>query len=245
MHIVPVIDLLDAQVVRAVRGQRNQYLPIRSGLCAGSDPVTIARAMLGYCAARTLYIADLDALTGKPAQCDTLAALCHALPGVELWLDAGFADAADASGVLARLGASDGIDSTAARIRPVFGSESIRASAGEPLASPFLQLPQALLSLDRRHGSPLGQASWWQDNRDWPGSVIVMTLDRVGAFEGPDLALFEQVRRQAGPARQLIGAGGIRDGADLDAAARSGAHAWLVASAIHDLRIAPAAPADS
>lgn len=236
MHIVPVIDLLGAQVVRAVRGQRNQYLPIRSGLCAGSDPIAIARAMLDYCAARTLYVADLDALTGKPVQCDTLAAVCHALPDLELWLDAGFADAAGAASVLARLAG------TGVRVRPVFGSESMRADASDPLASPFLQHPQAMLSLDRRHGSPLGQASWWQHSRDWPASVIVMTLDRVGAFEGPDLALFEQVRRQAGPARQLIGAGGIRDGADLDAAARSGAHAWLVASAIHDRRIAPVGP---
>jgi phosphoribosylformimino-5-aminoimidazole carboxamide ribotide isomerase len=35
----------------------------------------------------------------------------------------------------------------------------------------------------------------------------------------------------------VIGAGGIRDRGDLAAAARTGASAWLVASALHDGRI--------
>jgi phosphoribosylformimino-5-aminoimidazole carboxamide ribotide isomerase len=71
--------------------------------------------------------------------------------------------------------------------------------------------------------------------------VIVMTLDRVGAFAGPDLAAFADIRRRA-PQAAVIGAGGIRDSDDLAAASRAGAHEWLVASALHDLRI-PAADA--
>jgi phosphoribosylformimino-5-aminoimidazole carboxamide ribotide isomerase len=65
-----------------------------------------------------------------------------------------------------------------------------------------------------------------------------MTLDRVGAFAGPDLAIFDTVRQRAGQ-RTLIGAGGIRDDRDLVAAAAAGAAAWLVASALHDLRVSP------
>jgi phosphoribosylformimino-5-aminoimidazole carboxamide ribotide isomerase len=69
--------------------------------------------------------------------------------------------------------------------------------------------------------------------------VIVMTLDRVGAYEGPDLDTFDAIRQRAGT-RTLIGAGGIRDRVDLDAAARSGAHAWLVGSALHDGKLTAA-----
>jgi phosphoribosylformimino-5-aminoimidazole carboxamide ribotide isomerase len=99
--------------------------------------------------------------------------------------------------------------------------------------------PQALLSLDQRKGAPLGAEACWTETRRWPQRVIVMTLDRVGSFEGPDLATVVQVRARAGAERMVIGAGGVRSVADLAAAARAGADAWLVASALHDGRIAP------
>jgi len=229
MHIIPVIDLRGHRVVRAVRGQREQYRPLESRLCAGSDPVTVARAMLSHCRARVLYIADLDALTGGPAQAGTLRDLCRALPGHELWLDAGFTDGSAATALLATL-AGHG-----AHVRPVFGSESLA-----PANHPFDSHPDAILSLDRRHGAPLGHAGWWDSPHAWPGTVIVMALDRVGAFEGPDLDLLAGVRDLAGPSRTLVGAGGVRDSGDLEQAAASGAQAWLVASALHDLRLAPA-----
>jgi phosphoribosylformimino-5-aminoimidazole carboxamide ribotide isomerase len=66
--------------------------------------------------------------------------------------------------------------------------------------------------------------------------VIVMTLDQVGADAGPDLDTFNLIHAQAGQ-RSIIGAGGIRHRDDLDAAARSGAHSWLIASALHDGRL--------
>ena len=43
------------------------------------------------------------------------------------------------------------------------------------------------------------------------------------------------------PRAMLIGAGGIRDEADLRLAAQAGAAAWLTASALHDRRLAPRA----
>ncbi|MDF3832251.1 HisA/HisF-related TIM barrel protein, partial [Cupriavidus basilensis] len=227
MHIIPVIDLLGGRVVRAVRGQRDQYRPIVSRLHPGSDPLELARAMLAHCASATLYIADLDALTGRAVQVEALRALCGALPETELWLDGGFADAAQASAAL------DSLRGAGARVVPVFGSETLSeppAAAGS--APPFDTWPDAVLSLDRRHGMPLGNAAWWQASAAWPAQLIVMALDRVGAFEGPDLDTLAAIRAQAGAGRRLVGAGGIRDGDDLAAAARAGASAWLVASAI-------------
>jgi phosphoribosylformimino-5-aminoimidazole carboxamide ribotide isomerase len=60
-----------------------------------------------------------------------------------------------------------------------------------------------------------------------------MTLDRVGSAGGPDLETFERLRAMA-PDHTWIGAGGIRDAADLEAGAAAGAAGWLVASALHD-----------
>jgi phosphoribosylformimino-5-aminoimidazole carboxamide ribotide isomerase len=84
----------------------------------------------------------------------------------------------------------------------------------------------------------LAVAGGWYMPAIWPLGVIVFTLVRVGPDAGPDLATIEALRRRA-PQVRFIGAGGIRDESDLRAAAQAGAHAWLVASALHDGRLAP------
>ncbi len=231
MNVIPVIDLMHGQVVRAQRGQRASYRPIVSALCADAEPAAVARALVAHCAARQLYVADLDALQGRAAQAGALRSILQALPHVELWLDAGFADAAAAAALHARLG------SDAARVVSVFGSESLRSR--QAFEACIASSPDAVLSLDRRDGQRLDAAGCWELPALWPRRVIVMTLERVGAEAGPDLATLRSVQSRA-PGASLIGAGGIRDAADLECARAAGAAAWLVASALHDGRL-PAA----
>ena len=228
MRIIPVVDLQNNVVVRAVKGQRERYRPLESALCRSSDPVRVARILLEHCASRKLYAADLDALAGRPPQTSVIEALLAALPAMELWLDAGFATPEDASACAMSLGAH------ASRMTPVFGSESLRTAADFERC--FADPSRAILSLDRRNERPLDPAGCWSAPQLWPSRVIVMTLDRVGAFAGPDLVTFADVRERA-PHARLIGAGGIRDADDLATVRRAGAHAWLVASALHDLRL--------
>lgn len=223
---------MQGQVVRAVRGNRQAYRPVVSRLVEGSDPVTVACALLDHCASRRLYAADLDALTGRPAQAAVLRALLQARPDLEFWVDAGFRRAADADDLCERVG------SGAERIVPVFGSESI--ASADDLAAISQRDADAVLSLDRRDGHRLDAAGCWDRPALWPARVIVMTLERVGADSGPDLDTLAEVQARA-PKAQLVGAGGVRDGADLDRAATAGAWAWLVASALHDGRLPPAA----
>lgn len=222
MLLVPVIDLMHGQVVRARRGERHAYQPIVSRLCEGSDPLAIARALTGRCGARQLYVADLDALLGGAVQTALLRALLADQPGLELWLDAGFGGVPDAVALRAALGAAG------ARVVPVFGSESLKRVEGLPA--------EAILSLDRRGHERLDPAGCWDAPQHWPRRVIVMTLERVGADSGPDLDTLAAVRQRS-PDTWLIGAGGIRDAADLRRAAAAGAQAWLVASALHEGRI--------
>ena len=232
--LIPVLDLQRGQVVHARRGEREHYRPIVSPLCRGSDPLDVAAALLAASGAARCYVADLDALTGGVPQAEVLARLGAALPGVEWWLDAGFADASAARALLERLAA------LAPRVVPVFASEALRTPEAFErcfdVASPVHA--DALLSLDARGGARLDPAGCWERPERWPARVIAMTLDRVGADTGPDLATIEALRRRA-PRVELIGAGGIRDAADLCAARRAGACAWLVASALHDGRLAP------
>ena len=223
MQLIPVVDLMHGQVVRAVGGQRAAYRPVRSALCEGSDPLVVARALCTHCAARQLYLADLDALTGGPAQVDALRGLLQALPGIALWVDAGFGARADADALRRALGVH------AERVVPVFGSESLRTTEA-------LQGSDAILSLDRRGDQRMDAAGWWDAADRWPARIIVMTLDRVGSGAGPDLGTLRSVRERA-PQALLAGAGGVRDEADLALAVQAGADAWLVASALHDGRL--------
>jgi phosphoribosylformimino-5-aminoimidazole carboxamide ribotide isomerase len=228
--VIPVLDLLDGHAVRAVRGERSRYRPIQSSLCATSEPLDVARALLAASGSQTLYIADLGAILGRGAHAETLAALADSLgAGVTLWLDAGFTAFGSVREVFARVAGFARTASPAA-IVPVFGTETLLdpRAIGEARDAGF----EPLLSLDYRLGLSLGSLSH-DDCSWWPERVIVMTLDRVGAFSGPDLDMLARLKAVAG-ARLVIGAGGVRNRADLDAAEAAGASGWLVASAFHD-----------
>lgn len=229
--MIPVLDVLGGRVVRAQRGERHAYRPIVSPLAAGSDPQEMARALLARCASAghdpVLYLADLDAIQGAAPKLDMLRGLLALHPALTLWLDAGFSGAPAAQALSAALGAD------APRLRPVYGSESL---AGPQALAALAADPQAILSLDCRQAQPVDPAGAWTQPHAWPRTLIVMTLDRVGAGSGPDLETFSRLREMV-PDRVWIGAGGIRDAADLQAAAHAGAAGWLVASALHDGRI--------
>ena len=160
MKLIPVMDLMNGQVVRAVRGNRQAYLPIVSQLCASSDPLTVAKILCDHCATHQLYVADLDALLGRPAHVAVLRSLLEGLPELELWLDAGFSSAAAADALRTELGHA------AERVVPVFGSESL-ASRSElercfsGAASAAVD-SHAVLSLDRRDGQRLDAAGCWE-----------------------------------------------------------------------------------
>jgi phosphoribosylformimino-5-aminoimidazole carboxamide ribotide isomerase len=251
MQVIPVLDLLDGHAVRAVRGERARYRPIQSSLCATSEPLAVAEALLAVTGARTLYIADLAAILARGDHAEQLAALLdglqHTGPDFEIWLDAGYVDFPSMRTLFSRIEAfrhagalshtSDTRTSHTPRatLVPVFGTETLRdrGALREADAAGFAPV----LSLDHRAGLELSDsAATSRDTSWWPSRVIVMTLDQVGSYQGPDLDTLAAVHARAGD-RTLIGAGGIRHAGDLSAAAHSGAAAWLVASALHDQRL--------
>src|SRR3954447_5159477 len=87
MQIVPVLDLMQGQIVRGMGGERHRYLPIVSGLTDSHEPLAVARALrlhFGFC---ELYLADLDAIAGQPPAFALYELLQRA--GFHLWVDAG------------------------------------------------------------------------------------------------------------------------------------------------------------
>jgi phosphoribosylformimino-5-aminoimidazole carboxamide ribotide isomerase len=222
VHIIPVIDIQNGTVVRARAGDRDQYRPITTPLSRTSDPVDVVRGLLGVHRFDALYVADLDAITGRGHNGAALTRLRVDCPGLVLWVDSGIADADAAAAFLA-----------APTDHLVLGSES---QADTRLARHLAHHDRVVLSLDFRGDDFQGPADLATDASCWPRTIIAMTLARVGSGGGPDLDRLGAVKRSASE-RAVYAAGGVRDAADLAALARFGIAGALVATCLHDGRL--------
>jgi HisA/HisF family protein len=230
LRIVPVIDLKGGIVVHARRGQRADYAPLSSPLVTGCEPMPVARALCAACRGSRLYVADLDAIGGEPADEATLTGLASV---AEIWVDAG-ATTSDATAALSRAGAA----------RNVVGTESLGpgAASGAALLSP----PPLVLSVDLRDGrlicpdraldggapaaaAPLARALAVSE-------LLVIDLARVGSGSGPPLQAVAELAA-ALPGVAIYAGGGVRGDADLRALQSAGAAGALVATALHEGRI--------
>ncbi len=205
-------------------GQRDSYRPIVTPLCDGSGPVAVAEGLRTLFPFPTFYIADLDAIEGRAPNTAALGRL-RAMPDApELWVDAGLADAQKLAATLAET-----------LLCPVLGSESQR---DDFLLRRFRDHPDLILSLDFFGDGFRGPASLLDQPELWPERVIVMTLAKVGAASGPDLARLGEIKRKAGN-RSVIAAGGVRDEADIRALSSLGIAAALVSTSLHNGTLTP------
>lgn len=225
MELIPVIDLMGGAVVHARRGARDAYRPIETPLSASAAPQAVADGLLTLGAFRTLYIADLDAIAGRGGHDAQLHALAGRHPGLTLWVDAG---EASPEALARRVAEGPG--------RPVIGSESL---SGRAQAEAALAAGAGLLSLDYGPEGPRGPEGLHDTAALWPEAVIVMTLARVGAGQGPDLERLAAILARA-EGRRVYAAGGVRDVEDLHRLADLGVAGVLLASALHDGRLSKA-----
>ena len=225
MQVIPVIDLMGGQVVRARMGDRASYQPLESPLSPTSNAVDVVRGLLAVYPFPTLYVADLDAIQRHGDNVQTLRRIRDEFPTLQMWVDNGAAASAAIEALIdADLGA------------PVIGSESQRDNA---LIAQHRDSMRVVLSLDFRGDMFQGPPEILAEPALWPSRVIVMTLARVGSAAGPDLAGFAAIRSIAG-GRELYAAGGVRDARDLSALKAAGASGALIATALHEQRIGAA-----
>ncbi len=225
MILVPVIDISCGQVVHATGGSRDAYPPLQSGLSRSCDPLDVVSGLVRLHRFGCLYVADLDAISGRPPQSAVVRRLAGHFPGLRLWLDAGI-------DTLASLEHWQQHDACI----PVIGSETLT----DPAILDILPGSGSLiLSLDFRNDRLLGPSDAIVSPQYWPRRVIVMSLDHVGQNRGPDLSRLRRLRRAA-PAVELYAAGGIRGPADLRALQQQHIDGALLASALHDGRIGSA-----
>ena len=213
MKIIPVIDLKDGIVVHARQGLREQYQPINTLLCQSSDIYGVIKAFLGVYDFDTIYIADLNAITHQGNHDRLIKEALASFPHILFWVDRGY----------------QRFKMQPSNHLPVLGSECYNDETALELKA-FNK--RFILSLDYSLSEPLGAKSLFSDQGLWPDTIIIMTLNRVGSSQGPDLDKLNGFCNHY-PHKNFIAAGGIRNAADLQALKLMGVKQVLIASALH------------
>jgi phosphoribosylformimino-5-aminoimidazole carboxamide ribotide isomerase len=222
MLVVPVLDLMGGQVVRAIGGRRYAYQPNVSRVACDARPTTVARGLIETFGFTTFYVADLDAIAGaEPAW--TVYEELHGL-GIDLWIDAGCKNLHSDRGSV------------------VVGLESISRldSLGELIDS--VGLDRCIFSLDLKDGRPLTtELDALTIVREvlevGLRRLIVLDLAKVGESSGVGTeSLCREIRAMSSDV-QLFAGGGVRSIDDLRSLSDAGCDGALVASALHDGRM--------
>ena len=223
MQIIPVIDIKNSQVVHAKLGQRSQYAPIESSLCAGSAPHDVVTALLKLYPFHIIYIADIDAILGSNHHVDLIEALRDDFPQITWWVDAAIRT------VNARM-------LYQANICAVIGSESMQTLQDYRAVS-YAYQSRHVLSVDMQDSQNLGAEELHNTGRFWPDDIIAMNLNTVGSNLGPDLTrlnALQQLNLGRKTPAGIYAAGGVRDSEDLQILKKMGIKGALVASALHN-----------
>jgi len=230
MRLIPVIDLLDGQVVHAIRGERKDYRPVESVLCDKPDPITLARVFRDSMGLNEIYIADLNAIQGSGDHYGQITALARS-EKTNIMLDAGISSSKN---VHARLHL--GIR------KAVIGAETLDRLATLREIPARTNSDHVVFSLDLRAGkilsncpafaslSPLEalehlQSAGWKE-------VILLDLGRVGSGGGVDCAFVNEVRTKHPDLSLLVG-GGISSPEQLLELKSLGVAGVLTATALH------------
>jgi phosphoribosylformimino-5-aminoimidazole carboxamide ribotide isomerase len=231
MKVLPVLDLQGGWVVRGIGGVRREYRP----LTPECHPIRVALAFRERFGLNELYIADLDAIAGKPPSLSLFTELQHL--GFRLWVDAGVSDAASAQSLI-----TAGIDTVVVGLETVAGPQVLAALCNDHAG-------RIVFSLDLRQGVPLGDITAWKSTNARAIAdqavqlgvrrILLLDLARVGMSTGTGTDLLAQELIAAYPDLEIAVGGGVRDAADLRRLKAMGVQAVLVASALHDGRIGP------
>lgn len=236
MRVIPVIDILDSQVVRGVAGQRDQYHPVESRIADSAEPLAIANGFRDTFGLSTLYVADLDAIQNAEPNVETYQELTN--DGFELLIDAGLRNVFDAEAML-----------MAGAAKVIAGLETWPLLASLEMMLQKIGSDRVIFSLDLKSGRPIrkfddmigddpveiGCAAIESGIRE----LIVLDLAAVGVGSGPATLEICQSMRDFAPKLKLITGGGIRSSDDLSTLRSAAIDGVLVASALHDGSIGP------
>jgi phosphoribosylformimino-5-aminoimidazole carboxamide ribotide isomerase len=234
-RVIPVLDVKDGLAVHAIGGIRSHYRPLRSKLHSTSAPIELARAYRDLLGLRELYLADLDAISGKGPDRGLYAEL--SAEGLGLWIDAGVRDHHD-------LGALDEVGD----MTIVVGLETIRGPGVLGAILDRAGNDRVVMSLDLFQGvARIPHDATWS-TREPEGlalqaidlgvrRLLLLELSRVGTGRGTGTGELFTALHDSRPDVEITVGGGISGIDEVRRWRREGAAAVLVGSALHDGRI--------
>ena len=232
-----MLDVMHGQAVHAVGGRRAHYQPIQSILHASSEPIPLARALRDSLGLQTLYLADLDAIGGRPPRLDIYREIIDS--GIHLWIDAGVRDVGSVAPLLVL---DPSLNTIVAGLETVGSPRELAEIVNQAGAG------RVIFSLDLFGGSPrpAAPAAWGTDDpRELAEAAIdcgvqhllILDLARVGTSLGVGTGGLMAQIREGHPLVRLTAGGGIARIEEVADLRDAGASAVLVGSAIHDGRI--------
>jgi phosphoribosylformimino-5-aminoimidazole carboxamide ribotide isomerase len=234
-RVIPVLDVKNGQAVHAVGGIRSHYRPLQSRLHPTCDPLELLRAYRDLLGLGELYLADLDAITGKRPHVELYRELAG--QDVHLWIDAGLRDQDDLTALL-------DLDRTTI----VVGLETAAGPLAVGNVLSRTDPTRVVISLDLFDGvARLPPSATWA-RTDLEGltrevlelgvqRLLLLDLARVGTGRGTGTGQLLSRLRTAYPGLEVSVGGGISGIDELIAVHNAGAAAALVGSALHDGRI--------
>lgn len=232
MRVIPVIDISRGVAVHARRGERASYSPIRTALVSGADPLVLLQAYVSSLESRSVYVADLDAITGQGDNLDIIAAMAASQQQLELMVDAGIRNADDTRSLLAS-GAKKVIIASESQASLDVTSELL-AEAGPA---------RAIFSIDLRERTVIWQEGSTESRDPYEVAALLMSLgfreaillemEKIGTGGGVDTTFVHEIARIAPDVRLIVG-GGIREATDLLRLRIAGASGALLATALHE-----------
>ncbi len=231
MRIFPVIDILNGSAVHAVGGHRQLYRPVQSVITDSSEPCRLLRAMQKRLRIAHCYVADIDAIQGRPLHREVLAEMKRT--DVALTVDCGIQAHSDIEPLLEL-----GIDRIVVGSETVCGPDVIRGLSNSGHAA------RLVFSIDMRDGALLTPYAAWRELSALEVALqvaefgitqfIVLDLAAIGTGRGvPSLALCRELRSHI-PRAGIIAGGGVRTLSDLCRLEEAGADGALVATAFHN-----------
>ncbi len=223
MLIIPVIDLSQGIVVRAICGKRKSYQPITSAISSNCKPETILSAFFKLYPFKIIYIADLDAIQGNGNQSKLINKFAIKYKECEFWVDAGIQQ------ILTRK-----LDDMSKNIKYILGSENNIAL--HDYEETIKSNPSILLSLDFNENGLINNSYLLNNSSIWPKKVIVMMLHRVGSNDGVDTKHLENIVA-LNKNSEIYVAGGIKNSNDIKILNSKNIKGCLIATALHQQKI--------
>ena len=245
--LVPVLDILEGNVVWAQAGERDNYLPIESKLSDSTHPIDLAIAIQHAIGAETFYLADLDSLVhGQPPNLGVIERLLQ--EGFSLWVDADWAGME--SGHIQKLEARFSVPAAKSTpLRPILSSESLDGFTALEAEFERWKKWNPIFSFDLKNGYPIwnGVMPKAQDESERSphqinealklaqqigfSTAIVLDVGFVGTGVPRVGKHLDQIEVPAG--LELISGGGVNDDTDVHTFLEAGCNRVLVCTALH------------